>query len=134
MTPDHDCRSHELTFITSMGDHISIIYCREGRHLMAAATRKVILFATSRFERKVYSHPVAVFPSETAARTYVMFLRLAHRAQDTSAVVALDPATHLTEDGALITDTKWSILEVPYSPSPTLADEDGETSAEAAAA
>jgi hypothetical protein len=91
---------------------------------MAKAILKTILFVNSRHDKKLFTHPVAVFPGPDAAKSYATFLRLAHRAGDKEAALALDPATHLTAEGDLIPDTKWSLATVRYAPEPELAEDD----------
>lgn len=94
---------------------------------MPAATSKCILFATSRHDRKVMQHPVAVFANVKEAKTYATYLRLAYRAGDVDAVKALDPEVHLTSEGALIPDTKWAAKDVRYGPMPAFPEDDAAT-------
>lgn len=91
---------------------------------MAAATKKTILTSTTRHDKKVYSHPVAVFANPTDAKTYATFIRLALRAGDKEAMLKLDPQSVLDADGNLAPDVKWSLLTVPYAPSPDFGDEE----------
>lgn len=94
---------------------------------MATATSKAILFVTAKVDRKVHTHPVAVFANGVDAKTYATFLRLAHRSGDVEALKKLDEQVTLTEDGAIVPDTKWSIVTVPYAPSPEWDDDETET-------
>jgi hypothetical protein len=98
---------------------------------MAVATSKALLIAVSRHDRKVYTHPVAIFGKDAEAKSYATFLRLAHRANDKEAFLALDPKSDLTAEGELIKDTKWSILVLPYAPTPNFGEEDDAASEDA---
>lgn len=120
----HACYDVVVNFITTESERYSVRYCPRGAHLMAKSTSKTILFATARHDKKVYQHPVAVFNNADDAKRFATYLRLAHRASDKDAAVALDPKTHLTPEGDLIADTKWSIAEVAYAPEPNLGDEE----------
>lgn len=91
---------------------------------MARSTSKTILYATTRHDRKVFSHPVAVFNNDTDAKHYATYIKLALRAQDADAVKALDPKVHTSEDGSLVGETKFSVVTVPYAPSPDLGDDE----------
>lgn len=93
---------------------------------MAASTRKFVLFARTVHNKKVNLYPVAVFNQAQDAKVYATFLRLAHRAGDVDGAKKLDAGTVLTEDGALIPDTKWSVTELPYAPQPNLDDDETE--------
>lgn len=93
---------------------------------MAAATSKAILISTTRHDKKVYSHPVAVFANATDAKGFVTFMKLAHRAGDTEAAKALDPDVVLDADGNLAKDVKYSIMVTRYNPAPYLEDDDTE--------
>lgn len=91
---------------------------------MAAATKKTILTSTTRHDKKVYTHPVAVFANPTDAKTYATFIRLALRSNDKDAMIALDAQTVLDADGNIAPDVKWSLVTVPYAPSPDFGDDD----------
>ena len=91
---------------------------------MAAATKKTILTSVTRHDKKVFTHPVAVFANPTDAKTYATFIRLALRAGDKDAMLKLDPQTVLDSDGNLAADVKWSLLTVPYAPSPDFGDDE----------
>lgn len=91
---------------------------------MAAALSKAILFSTARHDRKVFTHPVAVFGNDKDAKAYATFMRLAHRSSDADALIALDPKVTVDGDGKPVADIKWSIVTVPYAPSPDFGDED----------
>lgn len=129
---DHVCYDGVAKFITTESEVYSVHYCPEGGHLMAKSTSKTILFSTTRHDKKVHQHPVAVFNNATDAKHYLTYLKLAHRAGDAEAVKALDPQTLFTEDGAIAGDTKWSMVEVIYAPEANFPDEDDETPATAA--
>lgn len=94
---------------------------------MAKSLTKVVLFATSRHDKKVYQHPVASFNSEATAKSYAMILRLAHRSGDVVMAKELDPRVQLTGDGELIADTKWSMVTLPYEPEPSVDDDETES-------
>jgi hypothetical protein len=125
--PGHDCHWSTTLFITSDRDRIGFTYCNPGRHLMAASKSKVILFGNAKHDRKTLQWPIAVFNDAKQAKSYATFLRLAYRAADWDAVKTLDPSAHLTEEGTPLKDTKWSLVEVPYAPSPDLEDDDAAT-------
>lgn len=91
---------------------------------MAKSTSKTILFATTRFDKKVFNHPVAVFNTPSDAKTYATYLKLAYRAQDFDAIKALDPKAHVDSEGVPVPDAKLSLMEVPYAPVPLLDDDD----------
>jgi len=113
---------------------LTVTYCQNGEHLMAKSLDKTILFGTCKYDRKVYQWPVATFNTPVAAKSYAVFLRLAYRANDESAIKALDPSAHRGEDDAAVKDTKWSLATVPYEPTPDLPDDDMLEPAEPAAA
>lgn len=94
---------------------------------MAASKSKVILFGTAKQAKVTHRWPVAVFNDAKQAKSYATFLRLAYRAADWPAVKTLDPSAVMTEEGTPIKDTKWSLVEVPYAPSPDLEDDDAAT-------
>lgn len=80
------------------------------------STAKVILFNRTVSGKTVHTRPVAVFTNTKNAMTYKAHLSAAHAAGDVDKLKSLDPGVHLTDDGALHTDSKWAILETPYEP------------------
>lgn len=117
------------TIISHEGDRLTILYCPDGSHNMAASTSKTILHTTGKDGAKVRQWPTAVFNDTKGAKAYAGFLRLAYKSGTADAVKALDPGVRLRENGDLLTEVKFSVLTVPYAPTPAMieGEEIGET-------
>lgn len=87
---------------------------------MAASTAKVILFSRVIVNKKTYQWPTAVFNKHDDAKSYATVLGMAHRNGDVTAAQAMDKDTKVDSDGKLIPGLRFSIVEVPYSPSASL--------------
>lgn len=112
-----------ITIVTTLLDSYSVTYCPESEHSEMKALTKTILFATVTHERKVYTWPIAAFPTGDAAKTYASFLRLLYRAGDEPSILACDPARLADADGAAVKNVKWSLKTVPYSPEAFIEDD-----------
>lgn len=97
---------------------------------MPVSTQKSILFARAQDGKQVHLWPVATFNKPQSAKAYASMLKIAYKSGNHEAVAALDPAHRKTAEGAPIADVKWSIVVVPYEPSPVFGDDDGEVSVE----
>jgi hypothetical protein len=91
---------------------------------MPASKNKTILFGNATHNKARHLWPVAVFNDDAAAKSYATFLRLAYRADDDAAIKILDPAAHRDDEGKALTDTKWSVVTVPYAPQPAFEEDD----------
>lgn len=91
---------------------------------MARSTQKVILFSRITVEDKTVQWPTAVFNDHNGARAYATLIKMAHNSQDTESAKSLDPKTPVDAKGKLVPGLRFSIAEVPYDPSPSLADGD----------
>jgi|SRR5271168_954895 len=91
---------------------------------MARSTAKVILFSRVKVATKVHQWPTAVFNSHEDARQFATILMMAHKSGDVTAATAMDSRTAVAEDGKLVTGLKFSIAEVPYSPSAAIGTDD----------
>lgn len=60
--------------------------------------------------------PVAIFNSKQDASTYGSVLHLAVKSGDADRVKAMFPRYPFPEDGQLISDTRFSVRELPYAP------------------
>lgn len=87
---------------------------------MAASTAKVILFSRVTVDKKVYQWPTAVFNKHDDARSFATVLGMAHRNGDAASATAMDKNTKIDGDGKLVPGLRFSIVEVPYSPSASL--------------
>lgn len=87
---------------------------------MAASTAKVILFSRVVFDKKTYQWPTAVFNKHDDAKAFATVLGMAHKNNDAESAKAMDVNTKTGEDGKLIPGLRFSIVEVPYSPSASL--------------
>ena len=109
-----------LVITTTEREHYALDYCPERCPKMAKSTAKTILFATVKHAGKTHQLPVAVFNDSDKTRAYATFVKLATRAKDAAALVALIPAIPKGEDGVPAYDVKLSMVQVPYEPSPEL--------------
>lgn len=91
---------------------------------MARSTAKVILFSKVKHENKLHQWPTAVFNSHEEARNFATVLMMAHKSGDAESARKMDPHTALGGDGKLIAGLKFSIVEVPYSPSAAIGSDD----------
>ena len=91
---------------------------------MARSSTKTVLFCVGKDGRSVRQWPVAVFPSEPPAKSFAAILRLAYRSGDTDAVKRLDSTARFTDAGELLKDVKFSLIDLPYAPTPDLEDEE----------
>jgi hypothetical protein len=82
---------------------------------MKAATR-TILTSRVEFEKKLHTHPIAVFPNEPAAKAYATELHIAISKGDAAKVKELDERIVLDASGAIVTGVKFSVVSVPYDP------------------
>lgn len=87
---------------------------------MAASTHKVILFSRVKDGNKTLQWPTAVFNSHQDAKTFATILSVAHKSGDVETAKAMDAHTKVTEDGKLAAGLRFSITEVPYSPTAKL--------------
>ena len=87
---------------------------------MARSTSKVILFSRVTVGKQVHQWPTAVFNDHEEARSFATVLGMAHKSGDVESAKKMDPKTAVTEDGTLVPGLKFSIVEVPYSPSPSV--------------
>lgn len=91
---------------------------------MARSTAKVILFSKVKHEGKLHQWPTAVFNSHEDARNFATVLMMAHKSGDVASATKMDPRTAVNGDGKLIAGLKFSIAEVPYSPSTFVGSDD----------
>jgi hypothetical protein len=91
---------------------------------MARSTSKVILFSKVKDGAKTFQWPTAVFNNHEDAKTFATLLAVAHKSGDAKTAVAMDPKTALAEDGSLVKGLKFSITEVPYSPTASFGADD----------
>lgn len=94
------------------------------------AITKTVLFAKLTHDRKVHQWPVAVFANADDARAYATFLRLAYRAKDDESILALDPKCARDTNEKILYDAKWSMLTLPYAPTPDIGADDDAVSDE----
>lgn len=87
---------------------------------------KTVLFSRVAINKAVHQWPVAVFNSTTEAKTFAAYLKMAHSNGDVETAKRLDSRTKVGEDGKLAPDVKWTMLTLPYQPSPitALSDDD----------
>jgi hypothetical protein len=91
---------------------------------MPVSTKKSILFARAADGKAVHQWPVAVFNEPAQAKSYAGMVKMAHSAGSDEMVKALDPAHKLDADGKPLTGVKWSIVTVPYAPTPSFEDDE----------
>jgi hypothetical protein len=99
---------------------------------MAASKDKTVLFATAMLDKKIHTHAIAVFNDTAGARQFAAMLRLAYRSGDVAMIRALNPKATFGPEDAVLKDTKFSAVTVPYAPSPELSDDDALTTEPAA--
>lgn len=87
---------------------------------MAVSTAKVILFSRVVVDKKTYQWPTAVFNKHDDAKSFATVLGMAHKNGDVTSAKTMDAQTKTQEDGTLVPGLRFSIVEVPYSPSPSL--------------
>ena len=87
---------------------------------MAVSTAKVILFSRVTVDKRVHQWPTAVFNKHDDAKAYATVLGMAHKNGDVPSALAMDPKTAVDGDGKLVPGLRFSIVEVPYSPSASL--------------
>jgi hypothetical protein len=101
---------------------------------MARSTAKVILFSRLAVDDKSIQWPTAVFNTHDEAKSYATMIKMAHTSGAVETAKSLDPRTALDKSGKFVPGLRFSIVEVPYQPTPALADgdlfgdEDGKTS------
>lgn len=93
---------------------------------MPVSTEKTILFARAVDGKVTHQWPVAVFNQPSGARSYVSMLKVAYAADSLEAIKALDPAHKQDAEGKHLTGVKYSLVTVPYQPSPAFGDDDTE--------
>lgn len=91
---------------------------------MAASTAKVILFSRVVHDKRTYQWPTAVFNRHAEAKAFATVLGMAHKNGDADSARAMDTNTKTTDDGKLVPGLRFSIVEVPYSPSASLGTSD----------
>lgn len=91
---------------------------------MPVSIDKAILFARAMEGKQVHLWPVAVFNHASQAKSYAGMLKVAYKSGSADAIKALDPSHHKTPEGEPLTDIRWSIVTVPYSPSPAFGEDD----------
>lgn len=94
---------------------------------MPVSTQKSILFSRATEGKAVHLWPVAVFNQPSQAKTYASMLKVAYKSGNHEAVAALDPNHRKGEDGTPLSDIKWSVVTVPYSPEPSFGEDDDVT-------
>lgn len=91
---------------------------------MPVSTEKTILFARALDGKVTHQWPVAVFNQPAQAKSYAGMLRLAYSTGSPEAIKALDPNAKKGADEKHLTGVKYSLVTVPYAPTPAFADED----------
>lgn len=91
---------------------------------MARAAKSVILFSRVTVDDKTAQWPVATFSDHDAAKTYATLIKMAHANGDVKTAKALDSKTAVDGKDKLIPGMRFSIVEVPNQPSPSLGDGD----------
>lgn len=91
------------------------------------STSKTVLFTTASDGRKTIQWPVAVFNDQASAKSFAAFLRLAVKAGNVDVVKVLDPSVKLTEEGKLHANMKYSVIDLPYAPTPELPEDEPES-------
>lgn len=91
---------------------------------MPVSTNKSILFARAVDGKVTHQWPVAVFNEPSQAKSYAGMIRMAHTANSPEMVKALDPQHKLDADGKPLEGVKWSIVTVPYAPTPKFEDDE----------
>ena len=91
---------------------------------MARSLNKVILFSRVTVDDKSHQWPTAVFNTHDEAKSYATIVKMAHSQGDAKTALALDPHTAVDKNKKLVPGIKFSIVEVPYQPTPALSDDD----------
>lgn len=89
---------------------------------MKAAERTIL---TSRVEvdKKIHTHPIAVFPNDAAAKSFATALHKAITAGDAVTAKSLDEHVVIGQDEKPVTGVKFSVLTVPYDPAAAAVDD-----------
>lgn len=87
---------------------------------MAVSTAKVILFGRLVHNKQTYLWPIAVFNKLGDAKAFATVLGVAYKNGDTAGVKAMDRNAKIDDAGVLVPGLRFSITEVPYSPSPSV--------------
>lgn len=82
------------------------------------ASSKTVLFSRITVNKTVHQWPVGVFANSTSAKTYAAYVKMAHSSGLVDLAKKLDPKTRVTEDGKLMPGVKFSVVTLPYEPSP----------------
>lgn len=82
------------------------------------ASSKTVLFSRITVNKAVHQWPIGIFANPTSAKTYAAYVKMAHSSGLVELAKKLDPKTRLTEDGKLMPGVKFSIVTLPYEPSP----------------
>lgn len=96
---------------------------------MPVSTEKTILFARATDGKVTHQWPVAVFNQPAQAKSYAGMLKLAYSTGSAEAIKALDANAKKGADEKHLTGVKYSMVTVPYAPTPEFGDDDDDETA-----